>query len=196
MFCLAVAASYALWEIWSSYNYYKKLGTPLAAFTVMDQEGNKNPLTIVEFMHYDCEYCKDTHTVLLDFARTTPEIRFVTRPVPFESRGAELAAERALAAGLQGKFWEMDEALSEIKAPMTEKFYRESAALYNIDYDRMVADAQSEEVRKMAEDNASAVIATGATKTPAFVIGKTLYQLETPLTLPDLIRMVREEQAK
>ena len=152
MFCLALAASYALWQIWSYHNHYKKLATPLAAFTVAEQEGNRSPLTIVEFMHYDCAYCKDTHTVLLDYAKSTPEIRLVTRPVPFEGGGAQIAAERALAAGLQGKFWEMDSALTEHRAPMDEKFYRESAALYNIDYDRMVADSQGEEVKKMATE--------------------------------------------
>ena len=196
MFCLALAASYALWQIWSYHNHYKKLATPLAAFTVAEQEGNRSPLTIVEFMHYDCAYCKDTHTVLLDYAKSTPEIRLVTRPVPFEGGGAQIAAERALAAGLQGKFWEMDSALTEHRAPMDEKFYRESAALYNIDYDRMVADSQGEEVKKMAEDNIIALMSLEIRTTPAFIIGKTIYEPQAPLTLPDLIRMVREEQAK
>lgn len=196
MFCLAVAASYALWQIWSYHNFYKALGKPVAEFTVAQREGNRNPLTIVEFMHYDCAYCKDTHAVLLDYAKSTPEIRLVTRPVPFEGGGAQMAAERALAAGLQGKFWEMDAALTEHRAPVDEKFYRESAALYNIDYDRMVADAQSEQVKKMAEDNIVSVVKTGIETTPAFIIGKTIYEPQAPLTLPDLIRMVREEQAK
>lgn len=196
MFCLALAASYALWQIWSYNNFYKKLGNPLAGFTVVEREGNRNPLTIVEFMHYDCEYCKDTHAVLLDYAKSTPEIRLVTRPVPFDAGGAQLAAEYALAAGLQGKFWELDSALTEHKAPMDDKFYRESAALYNIDYDRMVEDAKGEEVREMAEDNIAAVMATEIQSTPAFMIGKTLYEPRAPLTLPDLIRMVRGEQAK
>ena len=196
MFCLALAASYALWQIWSYHNFFKQLASPLATFTVVEREGNQNPLTIVEFMHYDCEYCKDTHAVLLDYAQSTPEIRLVTRPVPFDAGGAQQAAEYALAAGLQGKFWELDSALTEHKAPMDEKFYRESAALYNIDYDRMVQDAKGDEVRKMAEDNIKASLSSGIQTTPAFMIGKTIYEPQAPLTLPDLIRMVREEQAK
>lgn len=194
--CIALAASFALWQIWSLHRYYTKLGTPVATFTVAEVEGNQNPLTIVEFMHYDCAFCKDTHAVLLDYARSTPEIRLVTRPVPFEGGGAKLAAERALAAGLQGKFWEIDSALTEHRNPMDEKFYRETAALYEIDYDRMVADAQGENVKKMAEDNIAAALSTGISSTPAFMIGKKIYELQAPLTLPDLVRMVHEEQTK
>jgi len=194
--CLAVAAAFALYQIWTIGGPYRQIANPAASFAVLEREGNKNPLTIVEFMHYDCAYCKDSHGVLVDYARSTPEIRLVTRAVPFEGGGAQRAAELALAAGLQGKFWEMDSALSQYKAPMDEKFYRESAALYAIDYDRMTRDAEGDEVRKLAEDNIRAVYAAGVETTPAFMIGKTLYQLNAPLTLNDLIRMVREEQAK
>jgi hypothetical protein len=48
----------------------------------------------------------------------------------------------------------------------------------------------------MAEDNVAAVLSTGIKTTPAFMIGKTIYEPQAPLTLPDLIRMVRQEQAK
>ena len=193
--CLVLAGSYALYEIVKISRYYHGLRTPLAGWTTIEMEGNQNPLTIVEFLHYDCGYCKDTHGVLLDYAKTTPEIRLVTRPVPFEGN-AETAAERALAAGLQGKFWEMDSALTEYKGELNEKFYRESAALYDIDYDLMVADADGEKVHALAKDNATVAIEVGLQKTPAFLIGKTLHELDTPLTLPDLIRMVRAEQAQ
>lgn len=194
--CLVLAAAYALFQIWTIQRHYDELATPAASFAVLEREGNKNPLTIVEFMHYDCGYCKDSHAVLVDYARSTPEIRLVTRAVPFEGGEAQRAAELALAAGLQGKFWEMDSALSQYKAPMDEKFYRESAALYNIDYERMVRESQGEEVRRLAEDNVRAVLAAGIESTPAFMIGRTIYQPKAPLTLNDLIRMVREEQGK
>lgn len=193
--CLVLAASYALYEIIAIGRYYDGLRSPLASFAVAEREGNQNPLTIVEFMHYQCNFCKETHTVLVEYARSNPEIRLVTRPVPFEGP-AETAAERALAAGLQGKFWEMDSALTEYRGILDEKFYRETAALYNIDYDRMVADAGGAEITAMAKDNADAIVKTGIKQTPAFMIGKTVYELDAPLTLPDLIRMVREEQAK
>lgn len=193
--CLVLAASYALYEIYAIGRYYDGLRTPLAPFTSTEREGNQKPLTIVEFLHYQCNFCKDTHAVLVEYARNTPEIRLVTRPVPFDGP-AETAAERVLAAGLQGKFWEMDSALTEYRGVLDEKFYRESAALYDIDYDRMVADADGEEVNAMAKDNAAAVFKVGIKQTPAFMVGKTIYELDAPLTLPDLIRMVREEQAK
>ena len=193
MVCLFVAETYALYQIWAIHDFYRSLETPEASFTTIEQEGNQNPLTIVEFMHYTCLYCKDSHAVLVDYARTNPEIRLVTRPIPFEGN-SEQAALYALAAGLQGKFWEMDSALTEYRGPVDEKFYRESAALYNIDYDRMVEDSKTETVRALAKDNVAAFYAMDVQSTPAFIIGRTLYQPDKALTLNDLVRMVQNEK--
>lgn len=192
--CLVLAAAYALYEIITIRSFYKGLREPLASFAI--KEGNRSYLTIVEFLNYDCGSCKDTHLVLLDYAERNPDITLVVRPVPFANDGAETAAEMALAAGLQDKFWDMDRALVEYKGTLDEKFYRESAAVYDIDYERMAREAEEETVQKMARDNASAIIRTGADISPAIIVGKTLYQLEKPLTLTDLMRMVTKEKSR
>lgn len=193
--CLILFGCYALYEIYQTGRYYEGMRTPLAAFTTIENMEGDDALTIVEFLNYNCPACKDTHAVLVDYAKTTPGIRLVVRPVPNEG-DAETAARHALAAGLQGKFWEMDAALTDYKGVLNEKFYRENAALYNIDYDRMIADSDGPEVFAIAKDNAAAIIKADIRSMPAFMIGRTIYELNAPLTLPDLIRMVRAEQAK
>jgi len=193
--CIVVTAGYALYEITAVRNYYKDLREPLAAFTVI-KERNHPAITIVEFLNYDCGHCKDTHLVLLDYAEKNNNVRLVVRPVPYANGGAETAAEFALAAGLQDKFWEMDRALTEYKGELNDKFYRETAGLYDIDYDRMVREAEEETVQEMARNNATASIMSGIKTTPALMINKTIYQLGKVLTLPDLIRMVKEEQGQ
>lgn len=194
--CIVVAASYALFQIYKTHSYYDSIRSPLAEFSVRAGTGNQSGITIVEFMNYDCGWCKDTHLALLDFAKHNPDITLVVRAAPFENGTAETAAERVLAAGLQGKFWEMDRALAEYKGAMDEKFFRESAAVYDIDYDRMVSDADGAEVQELAKDNASAVIAAGIQTTPALMVGKTIYQPDKALTLGDIIRMVEAEKKK
>lgn len=192
MAVLTIAAGYAAYKIYAIHAFYRDLGTPKAEFTV--KSGNQPRLTIVEFLNYDCGPCKDTHRVLLNYADANPDIRLVVRPVPYANDQAETATERALAAGLQGKFWDMDRALVEYKGELDEKFYRESAALYDIDYQRMVLEAEGETVQDYAGDNAKASLRAGIETVPALMVGKTLYKPDGPLTLPDLIRMVRKEQ--
>lgn len=192
---IALLAAYALYEIVGHHRYYAGLQSSPAEFTVQGT-GNRNGITIVEFMNYDCGWCKDTHLVLLDYASRMPDVKLVVRPVPFGNNGAERAALLALAAGLQGKFWEMDRALSEYKGELDEKFYRESAAVYDIDYERMIEDAASPKILSIARKNATAVQKARFQSTPAIMVGTSRYQLDKPLTLTDLIRMVETEKRR
>lgn len=195
MVVIALAACYAGYEIAKARYFYYNLGNPKAEFTVL-REGNHSAPAIVEFLNYDCLYCKSTHAALLDYAQKNPDIRYVVRPVPFANGYAQEAAEMVLAAGLQEKFWEFDKAVTEYRGVPDEKFYRETAGLYGIDYDKMLRDRNGEDVQNMARDNIEATLSAGLQSTPAFMIGKTIYQLDRPLTLPDLIRMVQAEKAR
>jgi protein-disulfide isomerase len=190
--CLTLAACYAGYELWTIRTFYKTLQEPAAEFTVINP-GNQPAITIVEILNYNCIPCRKAHVVLLDYAERNKDVKLVIRPVPFSNSKED--TERALAAGLQGKFADMDRAMTEYLGDFDEKFYRESAALYEIDYDRMLKDAESDEVYKLAEDNAKAAAMLNTSSVPALLIGKTLYQPEDDLTLPDLIRMVQTEQA-
>lgn len=155
--------------------------------------GNQTSLTIVEFINYDCQPCKKAHVLLIDYIAQYGGINYVARPVPFTGN-AEHAALMALAAGLQGGFWEMDAALSGYDGPLDEKFYKETASLYGFDYERLVSDAKSDEVYGIAKENVRAFQKTGAEKVPVFIIGKRVYQLDQDLTLNDLIRMLQHEK--
>lgn len=166
---------------------------PGAAFTIK-QEGNLSSPAIVEFLNYDCGFCKETHLVLLDYAARNPDVRYTVRPVPYSNGDAQEAAEMAFAAGLQGKFWEMDAALTEYHGELNEKFFRETAALHDIDYDLMVAEAKGDEVLEFGRENAAESMNAGLETTPAFIVGQTVYQLDKALTMTDLIRMVQEEK--
>lgn len=191
--CLILAGGYALHEIVSVRNLYYQLRHPLAPFTVRETTGGRPAVTIVNFMNYDCDFCLHTHGLMMQLVRENPNIRYVLRPVPYAQGHAETAAEMALAAGLQGKFWEMDQALAARKGPLDEAFFKNAAAKNNIDFVRLKREAEEKTVQAMAGENATASLRAGLQSTPAFIIGKTLYQPEKPLTLADLTRMVRAE---
>lgn len=187
---LVLAGGYTAYQIFTIQSYYNNIRTPLSSFTILN-DGNKTDLTIVEFLNYDCGPCKDTHLVLLEYTRQNPNVRLVVRPVPFANGNAEKAALYALAAGLQEKFWDMDQALADYKGKLDDQFFRESAALYDIDFDQMLADSGNEQVHEMAKDNVGVVQMLGVQTTPAFMVEKTLYQPDKALTASELQSIVQ-----
>jgi protein-disulfide isomerase len=71
------------------------------------------PVTIVEFSDFQCPYCKRAADLLTDVqARYGDDVRVVFRnfPLPYHTN-ASLAAQAALAAHAQGKFWQMHDQL-------------------------------------------------------------------------------------
>src|SRR5437764_14736987 len=72
------------------------------------------PTTIVESGDYECPDCLNAQPIIAQVRRQLGErLRFVFRHFPQSSihPHASVAAEAAEAAGDQGKFWEMHEAL-------------------------------------------------------------------------------------
>jgi protein-disulfide isomerase len=74
------------------------------------------PVTIVEYTDFQCSYCKrffdETHAQLVTQYVKTNQVRLVVRnfPLPFHAN-AEKAAEAALCAAAQNKYWEMHDML-------------------------------------------------------------------------------------
>lgn len=191
--CLVLAACYAAFQIAGAWRFHNSVYNPDPSFTILNA-GNQTDITIVEFLNYDCGYCRETHKALVDYAASNQNVRVVTLPFPDVKGYAEEAAEMALAAGFQGKFREMDKAIIEYEGKPDERFYRETAGLLDIDFEKMQADAKGPDVQEMIGDNATAVLRFDIKKVPAIIIGKTVHQLDKPLTLNDLISMVAAER--
>jgi protein-disulfide isomerase len=72
------------------------------------------PVTIIEFSDFQCPYCGRFTPVLAQVLAAYPtQVRLIYRYFPFPSLhpDAEKAAEAAVCAGNQGKFWEMHDTL-------------------------------------------------------------------------------------
>ncbi|MCA9519564.1 MAG: thioredoxin domain-containing protein [Myxococcales bacterium] len=71
------------------------------------------PITIVEFSDFQCPFCSRVNPSIKEVMQKYPgKVRVIFRnfPLPFH-KNAALAAEAALAAGAQGKFWEYHDML-------------------------------------------------------------------------------------
>jgi protein-disulfide isomerase len=81
------------------------------------------PVTLVEYADFECPYCGQAEPVIRELlAEFGRELRYVFRHLPLEDvhEHAQLAAEAAEAAGVQGKFWEMHDLLFQHQNTLTE----------------------------------------------------------------------------
>ena len=96
----------------SSYQLSKEVYT--IALGTSPQKGRSDaPVTLVVFTDFECYYCSTWAQTLDALHKAFPtevKIIFKNYPIPYH-KNSELAALAALAAGEQGKFWEMHDLL-------------------------------------------------------------------------------------
>ncbi len=90
-----------------------------------EHTGNSSAkVTLVEFGDYQCPACKAAYPAvkrITDSYTPNPDFNFVFRNFPLpQHQNAQISAEAAEAAGAQGKFWEMHDALYENQAQWSD----------------------------------------------------------------------------
>lgn len=141
-------------------------------------------VTIIEFADYECPYCGKVQPTLDAIKqRYGNDVRIVFRqqPLPMHSN-AKSAALAALAAGRQGKYWDMHALLFTAAAARQLGNYDDLAKQLGLDLTKFRADmADSALADEIAEDQKVAV-QFGAGGTPAFFINGRFLSGAQPLT--------------
>jgi protein-disulfide isomerase len=135
-------------------------------------------VTVVEFSDYQCPFCGQAEGLVKQVLETYPkDVRLVYKQFPLTSihPNAMPASKAALAAGRQGKFWEMHHLIFENQRELGPEKYTEFAEKLQLDVPQFQKDMESPEIlaqinREMQEGKAADV-----TGTPTiFVNGKRL----------------------
>jgi protein-disulfide isomerase len=141
-------------------------------------KGNPNaPVTIVEFSEFQCPFCSRVNPTIkkvMDTYGDKVRVVFKHNPLAFH-KDAPLASEASLAAGAQGKFWEMHDALfanqRKLKRPDLEKY----AAQIGLNLDQFNADLNSHKFKAQVDADLAQARSIGVRGTPNFFInGKKL----------------------
>jgi protein-disulfide isomerase len=117
--------------------------------------------TVVVYGDYECPYCAAELARLAD-------ARIVFRHFPVVSkhpRSRRLAAA-AEAAALQGRFWEMHDALFADQGHLDDPHLWERVKTLGLDLDRFEADRRSDEVAARVDRDFRSGIAAGVMRTP------------------------------
>ncbi len=130
------------------------------------------PITIVEFSEFQCPFCSRVLPTLDKLQKEYPgkiRVFFRHNPLPFHS-DAPLASQAAVAAELQGKFWQMHDKLfanqQNLKRADLEKYAQE----LGLDMAKFKADIDSPAVKKRVDDDLELGKKLGVQGTPNFFI--------------------------
>ena len=137
-----------------------------------DLAGNANgDITVVEFFDYNCGYCKRGLHDVIKLVESDPKVRVVFKELPILSKGSEEASRVAIAAGKQGKYWDMHKAMLEAKGQMNEANALQIATKLGLDIDKLKKDMASPEVEAEIKKSEALAKKMGVNGTPHFLVG-------------------------
>jgi len=146
-------------------------------------------ITIAEFSDFECPYCGRATPIVDALLHEYPgEIRvvFYNYPLPAHSH-AMPAARASVAAGNQGKFWEMHDLLFNHQTQLTDEDLDRYATELELDLERFHADLRSAAVQASIDADRELGHTLHVEGTPTFFINGRHFR-EGPQALPAYIR--------
>lgn len=127
-------------------------------------------VTVVEFMDYNCGFCKRAAPEVAKLLEQDGDVRLVYREWPILGEGSVAAARLALAAREQDAYEAMHDALMA-RPRVTEATAIAVARELGLDVAKLKADSDAPKVAAHIDQSMALAQAIGITGTPAFVIG-------------------------
>jgi protein-disulfide isomerase len=128
-------------------------------------------ITVVEFFDYNCGYCKRGFGDVAKLIEEDKNIRFVFKEFPILREDSEDAARVALAAKMQGKYFEVHRELINSKGLVNEAAGLKAAEKHGLDMEKLKADMNSDEVTGEIERVKELAGKMGINGTPHFLVG-------------------------
>jgi protein-disulfide isomerase len=160
---------------------------------------SKGDVTVVEFFDYNCTFCKRVVGDVVGLVEQDKKVKFILKELPVLGPGSEEAARVALAARMQGKYWEFHRAMLESKGQASEASALRMADKLGLDVARLKKDMVSEEVKKEIEETRALANKLGIEGTPYFLIADRVipgYAENLLERMSKLVAEVRKEGCK
>lgn len=138
----------------------------------------ESEVVLIEYGDFQCPACGAYYPVLKQLKEEYgDQVSFIHRDLPLRSihRNAQLSAQAAQAAGLQGKFWEMHDKLyetqeiwSDIRSPQSD--FEKYASEIGLDVEQFKNDLKSDSVKQTVNSSYDEAISSGLNSTPSFIL--------------------------
>ncbi|MGM0584385.1 MAG: DsbA family protein [Pseudomonadota bacterium] len=141
-------------------------------------------VTVVEFIDYNCGYCKRAHDDVRKLVETDPGLRYVVKEFPILGPSSITASRAALAARDQqdGRLYmAFNDALMSHEGSLTDAKVWEIAGEVGLDVEALREAAERPEIEDAIRANYELARALKIEGTPTFVIGERLVRGYVPL---------------
>lgn len=143
---------------------YRSPGAPVAG----NPDGD---ITVVEFFDYNCGYCKRGLSDIAKLIESDDRVRVVFKEFPILREDSEHAARVALAAGLQGKYWEVHRDLMSTRGVVNEAAGLKIAEKHGLDIEKLKADMKGPAVQGELDRVKQLANTLSINGTPHFLVG-------------------------
>ena len=134
--------------------------------------GNPNgDVTVVEFFDYNCGFCRRALPDVIKLVDTDDKVRVVFKELPIFGEELEWAAKAALAAGKQGKYFEMHQKLYTAPGKADKEKALRVASELGLDVPQLEKDMEDPSVAKALEETKEIAQKLGVQGTPLYLIG-------------------------
>jgi Na+/H+ antiporter NhaA len=130
------------------------------------------PVTVVEYGDFECPYCGQAESVVRELLADFGDVRYVWRhlPLPDVHPHAQLAAEAAEAAGIQGAFWEMRDLLFDNQDALQVKDLLRHAGDLGLDVEAFKKALRGHKGAARVERDMESADLSGVSGTPTFFV--------------------------
>jgi protein-disulfide isomerase len=134
--------------------------------------GNPNgDVSVVEFFDYNCGFCRHALPEVVKLLNNDDKVRLVLKELPIFGEDSEAASKVALAAGKQGKYFDMHQKLfSEPGKADKDKALRVAAEL-GLDVPQLEKDMNDPSIQKSLDEAKSLAQKLNLQGTPFYLIG-------------------------
>jgi len=136
------------------------------------EAGNaKGDVTVVEFFDYNCHFCKGAFPAVQGLIDKDKKVRVVFKEFPILGPSSQTAAQWALAANKQGKYFAFHAAMMNNKEQINDDLLQKVAKSVGMDIDKAKVDINSPEVATEIAKNRTLAEQLDINGTPAFIVG-------------------------
>ena len=189
-----IVAGYFTFEIVRGFVLQNAVTNVDEPYILGNPDGN---LTLVEFMDYNCVHCKDAHPVIMEAVERDGNVRFAPRPVDMLEPAPTVQARIAYAAGKQGAFAAMHQAMIDNNRIVDEQVMQDLALEIGIDPTQLREDYESDEVKELAQENMNLFLKLRMGGTPTYAVGRKIMftPYERSPTVEDFLAIFEEARS-
>jgi protein-disulfide isomerase len=141
----------------------------------------KGDVTVVEFMDYNCGWCKKSMAEVSTLLKADDKLRVVFKEFPIFGEHSEYAAKAALAAAKQNKYWELHQAMFSHEGQVTTDVVNQLAEGLGLDMAKLKEDIGSKDIGERIAANLQLGKLLAINGTPAFIIDDQVHGGYLPL---------------